>query len=134
MDASKAGSGSKVDIVSMIAAEDIVITAANPIQFSAGSVISDSNITIDVGSMSGIVTISSIDAFGGFSFDAGNASNLVFNAESLSANEATIMLGAVSQDSHANHVSAINITNTFTLNGGSYREGFSLTLFLVEFL
>ena len=37
LDASRAGSGSKIDIVSMIAAEDIVITATNPIQFSAGS-------------------------------------------------------------------------------------------------
>ena len=34
LDAPKAGSRFKIDIVSMIAAEDIVITATNPIQFS----------------------------------------------------------------------------------------------------
>ena len=31
----------------MIAAEDIVITATNPVEFSAGSIISDSNISVD---------------------------------------------------------------------------------------
>ena len=83
------------------------------------------NITIDLGGMSGSAAISTIDSQGTFTLNAGGAANLAFNAEHLSASAATITLGAVSQASHANEVSAINVTNAFTLNGSAYREGFS---------
>ena len=43
---------------------------------------------------------------------------------------ATITLGAVSDAAMNNSVSAINVTNGFTLNGTAYREGFSAQLFL----
>ena len=57
--------------------------------------------------------------------NAGGAANLAFNAEHLSASAATITLGAVSEAAMNNSISAINVSNAFTLNGSAYREGFS---------
>jgi len=82
-------------------------------------------ITMDFGGMSGSAVVSTIQTDGAFTLNAGNASNLALNIESVSASAASITLGAVSQASHANDISAINVTNTFTLNGSGYREIFN---------
>lgn len=83
------------------------------------------NITIDLGGMSGSAAISTIDTEGTFTLDAGDAANLAFNSEHLSASAASITLGAVSESAMNNSISAINVTNAFSLNGSVYREGFS---------
>jgi len=75
--------------------------------------------------MSGSAVISTIDSEGTFTFDGGDAANLAMNIEHVSASAATVTLGAVSQDTHANEISAINVTNAFTLNGSAYREIFT---------
>ena len=82
------------------------------------------SVSIDLGGMSGSAVITAIDTDGSFTFNAGSAANLAVDIETLSASAATITLGAVSESSHANGVSAVNV-DTFTLNGTNYREIFT---------
>ena len=82
------------------------------------------SVNIDLGGMSGSAVITAIDTDGAFTLNAGSAANLAVDIETLSASAATITLGAVSESSHANGVSAVNV-DTFTLNGTNYREIFT---------
>lgn len=81
-------------------------------------------ININVGGASGSAVITNVDTDGAFVFNAGSANNMALDIETLSASAATITLGAASQASHANGISAIN-ADTLTLAGTNYREVFT---------
>ena len=83
------------------------------------------SVSIDLGGMSGSAVITAIDTDGSFTLNAGSAANLAVDyRDPFLLVLQRRALGAVSESSHANGVSAVNV-DTFTLNGTNYREIFT---------
>jgi len=112
---------SAIDTVSAFTLTGASLTTAD---ISLVSLSATDSININMGGASGSAVMTNVDTDASFVFNAGSANNLALDIETLSASAATITLGAVSQASHANGISAMNV-DSLTLAGSAYREIFT---------
>ena len=120
------GANGFIDVSAIQTVSAFTLTGSN---LGTGNVVAtlvsaEASISMDMGGMSGSAVIGTMNTDGDFTLNAGGAGNLNLNIEMISASGVAITLGAVSESSHANNISAIH-ADSVNINGAAYREIFT---------